>query len=70
MAETLSKFFIKAVDKLDIREFKNLSNIDGLYNPVEIVLKKYENYLSIVAITEKFNFNVCHLQPCASADME
>ena len=53
MAETLSKFFVKAVDK-----FKNISNIDGLSDPVEIAIKKYENHPSIVAITEKFNFTV------------
>ena len=44
MAETLSKFFVKAVDKLDIKEFKNISNIDGLSDPVEIAIKKYENH--------------------------
>ena len=58
MAETLSKFFVKAVKKLDIREFKNISNIDGLSDPVEIAIMKYENHPSIVAITEKFNFTV------------
>ena len=58
VAETLSKFFVKAVDKLDIKEFKNISNIDGLSDPVEIAIKKYENHPSIVAITEKFNFTV------------
>ena len=55
MAETLSQ----SVDKLDINEFKNISNIDGLSDPVEIAKKKYENHPSIVAITEKFNFTVC-----------
>ena len=58
VAETLSKFFVKAVDKLDIKEFKNISNFDGLSDPVETVIKKYENHPSIVAITEKFNFTV------------
>ena len=58
-AETLSKFFVKAVYKLDIREFKNISNINGLSDPVEIAIKKYENHPSIVAITQKFNFTVC-----------
>ena len=58
MAETLSKFFVKAVDKLDIREFKNISDIDGLSDPVETAIKKYENHPSIAAITEKFNFTV------------
>ena len=58
MAESVSKFFVKAVDKLDIREFKNISNIDGLSDPVEIAIKKYENHPSIVSITEKFNFTV------------
>ena len=58
VAETLSKFFVKAVDKLDIKEFKNISNIDGLSDPVEIAIRKYENHPSIVAITEKFNFTV------------
>ena len=59
MEETLSKFFVKAVDKLDIREFKNISNIDRLSYPVEIAVKKYENHPSIVGITEKFNFTTC-----------
>ena len=58
MAETLGKFFVKAVEKLDIREFKNISNIDGLSDQVEIAIKKYENHQSIVAVTEKFNFTV------------
>ena len=58
VAETLSKFYVKAVDKLDIKEFKNISNIDGLSDPVEIAIKKYENHPSIVAITEKFYFTV------------
>ena len=58
VAETLSKFFVKAVDKLDIKEFKNISNIDGLSDPVEIAIKKYENHPSIIAITEKSNFTV------------
>ena len=44
VAETLSKFFVKAVDKLDIKKFKNISNIDRLADPVEIVIKKYENH--------------------------
>ena len=56
VAETLSKFFVKAVDKLDIKEFKKISNIDGLSDPVEIAIEKYENHPNIVAITEKFNF--------------
>ena len=58
VAETLSKFFVKATDKLDIKEFKNISNIDGLSDPVEIAIKKYENHPSIIAITEKFNFTM------------
>ena len=51
VAETLSKFFVKTVDKLDIKEFKNISNIDGLSNPVEIATKKYKNHPSIIVIT-------------------
>ena len=58
VAETLSKFFVKAVDKLEVKEFKNISNIDGLSDPVEIAIKKYENHPSIVAVAEKFNFTV------------
>ena len=58
VAETLSKFIVKAVEKLDIKEFKKISNIDGLSDPVEVAIKKYENHLSIIAITEKFNFTV------------
>ena len=55
MAETLSKLFVKAVDKLDIKEFKNISDIDELSDHKEIAIKKYENHPSIVAVTEKFN---------------
>ena len=58
VAEALSKFFVKTVDKLDIKEFKNISNIDGLSNPVEIAIKKYKNHPSIIIITEKFNFTM------------
>ena len=58
MAETLSKFFLKEVDKLDMKEFKNISNTGGLSDPVEITIKKYENHSSIIAITGKFNFTV------------
>ena len=58
MTETLSTFFVKAADKLDIKELKNISNI-GLTDPVEIAVKKFENHPSIIAITEKFNFTVC-----------
>ena len=58
MAETLSKFLVKAVDKLDIKEFKNISNIDRLSDPVETAIKKYESHPSIIAITEKFCFTV------------
>ena len=53
MAETLSKFFVKAADKLDIKEFKSISNINGLSDPGGITI----NHPSIIAITEKFNFN-------------
>ena len=60
-SETLSKFFVKAVDKLDIKEFKNISNIDGLSEPMEIVIKKYENHPSIIVITEKFMILLCAL---------
>ena len=60
-SETLSKFFVKAVEKLDIKEFKNISNIDGLSEPMEIVIKKYENHPSIIAITEKFMILLCAL---------
>ena len=58
MAETLSKFFLKAVDKLDMQELKNISNTDGLSDLVVITIKKYENHPSIIAVTEKFNFTV------------
>ena len=56
VAETLSKFFVKTVDKLYIKEFKNISNTDGLSDPVEIAITKYENQPSSDFITEKFNF--------------
>ena len=44
MAETLSTFFVKTVDKLYIK--------------VEIAITKYENQPSINFITENFNFTV------------
>ena len=58
MAQTLRKFLVKAVDKLGIKEFKNISNIDRLSDPVETATKKYENHPSIIAITEKSYFTV------------
>ena len=58
MVETLSKFFAKAVGKLDIKDFKNISNNDVLSAPVEIPIKKYENHPSVIAITENFNFTM------------
>ena len=58
MAETLSKFFVKAVHKLDIKELKKISNIGGLSDTVEIAIKKYENHPSIIVITKRFNFTV------------
>ena len=54
----LASWAVKAIDKLDIKEFKNISNIDGLSDPVEFAIEKYENHPSIIAITEKFNFTV------------
>ena len=50
MAETLNKFFVKAVDKLDMKEFKNISNTDGLSDLVVITIKKYENHPSIIVL--------------------
>ena len=44
LAETLSKFFAKAIVKLDIKEFKNISNIDGLSDPLENAIKKSSRY--------------------------
>ena len=58
VAENFSKFFVKAVDKLNVKKLKNISHIDGLSDPVEIAIKKYENHPSIIVITEKFNFTV------------
>ena len=54
----LASWVVKAIDELDIKEFKNISNIDGLSDPVEFAIEKYENHPSIIAITEKFNFTV------------
>ena len=59
VAETLSKFFVNVVDKLGIKDFKNISNIDILSNPMEIFIKKYENHPSTIPTAEKFNFTVC-----------
>ena len=38
-SQTLSKLFVKTVDKSDIKEFKSISNIDGLSEPVEISIR-------------------------------
>ena len=59
VAETLSKLFVKVVDKLDIKDFKNISNIDILSNPMEIFIKKYENHPSTIPTAEKCNFTMC-----------
>ena len=58
VARSLRKFSVKAVDKLDIKEFRNIPNIDGLSNLVETAIKKYQYHPSIIAITEKFNFTL------------
>ena len=58
VAESLRKFCVKAVDKLNIKEFRNISNIDGLSDLVEIATKRYQYHPSIIAITEKFNFTL------------
>ena len=50
VAETLSNFSVLAVYKLDIKEFKNISNIEGLSDPLEIAIKKYENHPSIIVL--------------------
>ena len=50
VAETLSNFSVSAVYKLDIKEFKNISNIEGLSDPLEIAIKKYENHPSIIVL--------------------
>ena len=62
MAETLSKFFAKAVDKLDIKDFKNISNNDVLSTPVEIPIKKYENHPSVINFTMRFEFEEANLK--------
>ena len=56
VAETLSKFYVKAVHQLDTKVFKNISNIDGISDPAEITINKYENHPNITAFIEKFNF--------------
>ena len=61
MAETLSKFFAKAVDKLDIKDFKNISNNDVLSTPVEIPIKKYENHPSVILTLLKILILLCAL---------
>ena len=46
------------MDKLDIKEFKNITNIDEDSDPVDIAIKKFENHPVIIAISENFIFTV------------
>ena len=56
VVETLSKFYVKAVNQLNTKVLKNISNLDGISDPVEITINKYENHPNITAFTEKFKF--------------
>jgi hypothetical protein len=54
VAETFNKFFINAVDSLDLAENKILlTSTEDLTDPVKIALKKFECHPSIIDIKEK-----------------
>ena len=59
VAEKLSNYFENAVKSLDILECKDtLSTVDGLIDPIDIAIKKYEMHPSILTIKEKVPFNL------------
>ena len=45
------------VNRLDIRECNNISNVVGYSDPVKIAINKYGSHPIIVAITQKFNLD-------------
>ena len=58
VAEKLSKYFENAVKSLDILECRDtLTPVDGLEDPIDIAIKKYENHPSIFVINEKVSLN-------------
>ena len=58
IAEKLSKYFENAVKSLDIFECRDtLTPVDGLKDPIDIAIKKYENHPSILVINEKVPLN-------------
>ena len=58
VAEKLNKYFENAVQSLDITECRDiLTPVDGLEDPIEIAIKKYEKHPSILVINEKVPLN-------------
>ena len=56
--EKLSKYFQNAVKSLDILECRDtLTPINGLEDPIEIAIKKYENHPRILDINKKVPLN-------------
>ena len=54
VAETLSNYFDNAVKSLDICECRDLlAPVDGLNDPIDIAIKKYEKHPSILLIKQK-----------------
>ena len=54
VAEKLSNYFENAVISLDIIENKDIvTSVNGIYDPIDIAIPKYEKHPSILAIKEK-----------------
>ena len=68
ISETLNAFFASSVKSLDIPENYFITNkTDGLTDPIEIAINKFESHPSILNITKKintstFNFAAVSLQ--------
>ena len=58
VAKTLNQYFSAAVNSLDIIEnISLLTETENLEDPVEIVIKKFENHPSVLLIKETININ-------------
>ena len=58
VAKTLNQYFSAAVNSLDIIEnISLLTETENLEDPVEIVIKKFENHPSVLLIKKTININ-------------
>ena len=58
VAKTLNHYFSAAVNSLDIIEnISLLTETENLEDPVEIVIKKFENHPSVLLIKKTININ-------------